>query len=89
MRDLGDSFATLTLAISSLVLEIWAAEICDSNEKGQFPEKRSNFRQKFVVQLNITRIAFEDLFITIKIRPRLTILVNLTGSYGTLYVVRY
>ena len=50
-------------------------------EKSQFPEKSSNFRHIFVALINITGITSKGLFIRIKIRPNLRILVTLIGRY--------
>ena len=88
VTDPSDSYALLIVALSSPVLEISAPEISDSGEKIRFPELNSRFGLKFAVMLNITRIAFKDLFITIKIRPSMTNSVNLTGSYRAIYAER-
>ena len=88
VTDPGESYALLISVLSSPVLEKSAAEISDSDDKSRFPELSSRFGLKFAVMLNITRTAFKDLFITIKIRPSLTNSVNLTGSYRAIYAER-
>ena len=85
VTDPGDSDALLILVLPFSVVEICPRENFHFLQKGQFPEKSSKFRPKFVVLMNLTRILFEDLVIMIKIRPNLLNLVTLIGRYRVIH----